>query len=74
MIFGADASPTRATEWLEANYFHRAEDNDWQARLGELLGVRAAGQLPGRLRSNGSLRRRMRRRLRLVIPDGSVAT
>lgn len=55
-------------EWLEANYFHRAEDNDWLVRLGELLAVRAAGHLPGRLRSTASLRWRVRRRLRLAIP------
>jgi hypothetical protein len=59
-----------APEWLEANYFHRAEDNDWLARLRELLAARAAGQLPGRPRSTASLRGRIRRRLRLTIPAG----
>jgi hypothetical protein len=58
-----------APEWLEANYFHRAEDNDWVARLGELLATRAAGRLPGRPRSTASLRLRVRRRLRLTIPN-----
>jgi hypothetical protein len=54
--------------WLEANYFHPAHDNDWQQRLAELLVVRAAGQLPGRPRLSGSLRQRLRRRVRLIIP------
>jgi hypothetical protein len=58
-----------APEWLESNYFHRAEDNDWQARLGELLAARAAGHLPGRPRSTAPLRLRVRRRLRLTIPN-----
>jgi putative glycosyltransferase DUF6716 len=56
-------------EWLQANYFHRAEDNDWLAQLGELLAARAAGHLPGRPRANASLRWRVRRRLRLTIPN-----
>jgi Putative glycosyltransferase (DUF6716) len=54
--------------WLEANYFHRAEENDWLDRLMQLLAVRAAGKLPVRLRSNASLRRRVRRHVRLIIP------
>jgi hypothetical protein len=58
-----------APEWLEANYFHRAEDNDWLARLGELLAARAARQLPGRPPSTASLRLRVRWRLRLTIPN-----
>ena len=54
--------------WLEANYFHHATENDWLKRLAELLTVRAAGHLPGRPRLNGSLRQRLRRRVRLIIP------
>ena len=55
-------------EWLEANYFHRAEENDWLELLTELLEIRASGDLPGRPRMRSPLRRRVRRRLRLVIP------
>jgi len=54
--------------WLEANYFHHATANDWLKRLAELLTVRAAGHLPARPRLNGSLRQRLRRRVRLIIP------
>jgi Putative glycosyltransferase (DUF6716) len=56
--------------WLESNYFHHAEENDWLKRLSELLAVRAAGRLPRRPRSHASLRQRVRRRLRLIIPVG----
>jgi hypothetical protein len=54
--------------WLEANYFHHAHENDWPERLGELLTLRAAGQLPGRPPVRASLRQRVRRRVRLIIP------
>jgi hypothetical protein len=54
--------------WLEANYFHHADENDWRERLGELLALRAAGQLPGRPPVSASLRQRVRRRVRLIIP------
>jgi hypothetical protein len=54
--------------WLETNYFHRVVENDWLARVSNLLAVRAAGQLPGRPRLHASLQQRARRRLRLVFP------
>jgi hypothetical protein len=54
--------------WLEANYFHHADDNDWLERLGELLATRAAGPLPGRPRVPVPVVRRLRHRLRLIIP------
>jgi hypothetical protein len=54
--------------WLEANYFHPAGDNNWLELLNQLLEVRAAGQLATLPRWRGSLRGRMRRRLRLMIP------
>jgi hypothetical protein len=55
-------------QWLEANYFHAFEENNWLELLTQLLAVRAAGQLPSRPRLRGSLRMRVRRRLRLMIP------
>jgi hypothetical protein len=54
--------------WLEANYFHDANQNNWLERLTELLTVRAAGRLPGRPALGGPLRQRVRRRVRLIIP------
>ena len=54
--------------WLEANYFHPAEDNNWLDLLDKLLELRAAGQLPRRPSPRTSLWRRVRRRLRLMIP------
>jgi hypothetical protein len=54
--------------WLEANYFHHANENDWLERLAGLLTVRATGKLPSRPRVSGSLRQRLRRRARLIIP------
>jgi hypothetical protein len=54
--------------WLETNYFHRVVENDWLARVSDLLVVRAAGQLPGRPRLHASLQQRARRRLRLIFP------
>ncbi len=35
-------------QWLEANYFHASEENNWFELLTQLLAVRAAGQLPPR--------------------------
>jgi hypothetical protein len=55
-------------QWLEANYFHASQVNNWLELLTQLLAVRAAGQLPPRPRSRASLWRRVRRRLRLMIP------
>jgi len=54
--------------WLEANYFHPAEENNWLELLNQLLEVRAAGQLPPRPHRRALLRGRVRRRLRLMIP------
>ena len=55
-------------DWLEANYFHRAEENDWLEMVAQLLAARGCGELPGRHRLKTSLPRRVRRRLRLLIP------
>jgi hypothetical protein len=55
-------------QWLEANYFHPAEENNWLELLTQLLALRAAGLLPPRSRSRAALHRRVRRRLRLIIP------
>jgi hypothetical protein len=55
-------------QWLEANYFHPPEENNWLELLNRLLDLRAAEQLPVRPRLSASLPRRMRRRLRLMIP------
>jgi hypothetical protein len=55
-------------DWLEANHFHRPEENDWLEMLARLLAARACGELPGRRRPRFSLPRRVRRRLRLLIP------
>ena len=52
--------------WLEANYFHPVEKNNWLEMLNQLLEKRASGQLPARRRI--VLRGRARRRLRLMIP------
>jgi len=54
--------------WLDANYFHPVEENDWLERLRELLTLRATGQLPGRPRLRLPASKRLRRRLRLLIP------
>jgi hypothetical protein len=54
--------------WLEANYFHPAEENNWLKLINQLLEVRAAGQLPPRPHRRALLRGRVRRRLRLMIP------
>jgi hypothetical protein len=53
--------------WLEANYFHPAEENNWLELLNQLLEQRASGRLPARPRRM-VLRGRVRRRLRLMIP------
>ena len=56
--------------WLEANYFHPAEENNWLELLSQLLEMRAAGQLAPRPHRRGALRGRVRRRVRLMIPAG----
>jgi hypothetical protein len=55
-------------QWMAANYFHQAEENNWLALLNQLLELRATGQLPERPRSTGFLWSGVRRRLRLMIP------
>jgi CheY-like chemotaxis protein len=59
-------------EWLRANYFHPAADNDAEARVSGLVNHRRAGQLPIRagIRLSGwpALRARIRGRLRLLLP------
>lgn len=72
LLAGADALEDarfeRASEaWLDDNYLHPADDNDWLAHLDELLRVRSLGRLPDRapfdLRRGGVLRRAWDRRL-----------
>jgi hypothetical protein len=53
--------------WLEANYFHPAEENNWLELLDQLLTKRATGQLPA-WPPRAVLRGRIRRRIRLMIP------
>jgi hypothetical protein len=55
-------------QWLEVNYFHSADENNWLELLNRLLDLRAAGQLPARPRPTAPLPRRIRSRLRLMIP------
>ena len=55
-------------QWLDANYFHPAEENNWLELVNQLLALRAAGQLPPRPRSRAPMPRRIRSRLRLMIP------
>jgi hypothetical protein len=55
-------------DWLAADYFHPASDNDWLDELEQLLALRAAGPLPRRPRATGSLPARVRRRVRLLLP------
>ncbi len=59
--------PRPRPEWLEANYFHPEPENDWLIRLERLLEIRAAGGLPRPVRTS-SVRKRIRRRLRLLVP------
>jgi hypothetical protein len=54
--------------WLEFNYFHPVEENDWLERLHDLLELRAAGHLPDRPQVTAPFRRRLHNRLRLIIP------
>jgi hypothetical protein len=54
--------------WRDANYFHPPEENNWLELLTQLLALRAAGLLPPRSRSRVALHRRVRRRLRLILP------
>lgn len=53
--------------WLAANYFHPPADDDWLLRLEALLEQRAGAGLPRPVRTS-STRRRLRRRLRLLVP------
>jgi hypothetical protein len=56
------------SQWLEANYFHPSEENNWLDLLSQLLALRAVGQLAPLPRLRTSLPMRMRRRLRLMMP------
>jgi hypothetical protein len=56
------------SRWLEANYFHPSEENNWLDLLSQLLALRAVGQLAPLPRLRTSLPMRMRRRLRLMMP------
>jgi hypothetical protein len=60
--------PRPNPDWLAADYFHPASDNDWLDELEQLLAVRAAGPLPRRPRANGPLRSQVRRQARLLVP------
>ena len=61
-LYAADAA------WMDANYFHPADENTWLSLLDQLLADRAAGRLDRRAAATGSRLARARRRLRLVVP------
>jgi hypothetical protein len=57
-------------EWLADNYFHPSAENDWVARIGELVARRHAEPLPAYTEPPlGSRLQRARRQLR-VLPPG----
>jgi hypothetical protein len=60
--------PRPNPDWLAADYFHPASDNDWLDELEQFCAVRVAGPLPRRPRATGPLRARVRRRIRLLMP------
>ncbi|GAA1771381.1 DUF6716 putative glycosyltransferase [Agromyces humatus] len=66
-----------SAEWLDDNYFHGREHDDWPARVGELLERRAAAPLPLRDRrynlTGGPLRRAFERKRMLGEFDRSLA-
>ena len=75
-VAGWDARHPSA-EWLDDNYFHGREHDDWSARVGELLERRAAAPLPVRDRrynlTGGVLRRAFERKRMLGGFDRSFA-
>jgi hypothetical protein len=63
-------------EWLARNYFHDAAEDDWVRRVGELVSLRRAGELPpkpARDRRGGKLRDAWERKLALGKYDRSIA-
>ncbi|MRG61063.1 hypothetical protein GE115_14495 [Agromyces sp. CFH 90414] len=62
--------------WLDDNYFHDPADDDWLARLAELLEARDAAPLPVLVRrhnlTGGALRRAFERKKMLGSHDGSA--
>ncbi len=63
--------------WLEDNYFHAAEDDDWVSGVEQLLVLREAGQLALKMQklgvAGGALRRAWDRKRALGRLDRSVA-
>ena len=63
-------------EWLDDNYFHPREHDDWTAQVEALLADRAAGRLPRRppaLRRGGALRDAWERKVALGRSDTSAS-
>lgn len=62
-------------DWLHDNYLHDASEEDWVARVEDLVAARRAGRLPGRpelRRIGGGLRRHWERKLVLGPMDRSL--
>ncbi|MEV4688100.1 DUF6716 putative glycosyltransferase [Microbacterium sp. LWH3-1.2] len=63
-------------EWLDENYFHAPEADDWTAHVEALLAQRSAGRLPTRasvVRRGGALRDAWERKVALGRSDTSVS-
>jgi hypothetical protein len=63
-------------EWLDENYFHPPDADDWTRHLDALIAQRAAGRLPahaGLVRRGGALRDAWERKVALGRSDTSVA-
>lgn len=63
-------------EWLDENYFHSADADDWTDHVDALLAQRSAGRLPPRagfVRRGGALRDAWERRVALGRGDTSAA-
>ncbi|MDR7190197.1 hypothetical protein J2Y46_003039 [Microbacterium sp. BE35] len=63
-------------EWLDENYFHAPEADDWTAQVDALLAQRSAGRLPARaavVRRGGALRDAWERKVALGRSDTSAS-
>jgi len=63
-------------EWLDENYFHAPEADDWTRHVEELVAQRSAGRLPPRaayLRRGGALRDAWERKVALGRSDTSAS-